>query len=140
MSSKSRSDLVISFLVPTTAFKTDTDISQKGPARRERELQAWQPTSSDDNSHSQAAPLSTGAGHSDDMTFGPGSAHGNNTWDQFAVNEKLFGVKAGFDEEAYTTKLDRNAPDFKEKEKKALALANEILGVSVLFPSIGCLF
>ena len=35
------------------------------------------------------------------------------------VNEKLFGVKASFDEEAYTTKLDRNAPDFKEKEKKA---------------------
>ena len=66
------------------------------------------------------------------MTFGPGSAHGNNTWDQFAVNEKLFGVKAGFDEEAYTTKLDRSAPDFKEKEKKAQALANEILSVSPL--------
>lgn len=68
------------------------------------------------------------------MTFGPGSAQGNNSWDQFAVNEKLFGVKAGFDEDAYTTKLDRSAPGFKEREKKAQALANEIMGVSFLRP------
>lgn len=53
------------------------------------------------------------------------------SWDQFDVNEKLFGIKAGFDEEAYTTKLDRNAPDFKEKEKRAQQVANEILGVRV---------
>ncbi|KAJ3486449.1 hypothetical protein NLI96_g4251 [Meripilus lineatus] len=105
------------------SFKTDTDISQKGPVRRERELQAWQPTSPEDASHPSAAPP-----HTDDMTFGPGSAQGNNSWDQFAVNEKLFGVKAGFDEDAYTTKLDRSAPGFKEREKKAQALANEIMG------------
>ena len=48
------------------------------------------------------------------------------------MNEKLFGVKASFDEDLYTTKLDRNAPDFKEKEKKAQQLANEILAVRVL--------
>lgn len=64
------------------------------------------------------------------MTFGAGAAGGS--WDQFAVNEKLFGVKAGFDEEAYTTKLDRNAPDFKEKERKAQQIANEIMGVSAI--------
>ena len=63
------------------------------------------------------------------MTFGAGASQGSNTWDQFAANEKLFGVKAGFDEEAYTTKLDRTAPDYKEKEKRALALANEIMAV-----------
>lgn len=40
-------------------------------------------------------------------------------------------MKPSFDEDAYTTKLDRNAPDFKEKEKKAQALANEILSVSL---------
>lgn len=48
------------------------------------------------------------------------------------MNEKLFGVKASFDEDLYTTKLDRNAPDFKEKEKKAQQLANEILAVRVV--------
>lgn len=39
-------------------------------------------------------------------------------------------MKAGFDEDLYTTKLDRNAPDFKEKEKRAQQLANEIMSVS----------
>ena len=39
-------------------------------------------------------------------------------------------MKAGFDEDLYTTKLDRNAPDFKEKERKAQQLANEIMNVS----------
>ena len=46
------------------------------------------------------------------------------------MNEQLFGVKAGFDEDLYTTKLDRSAPDFKEKERKAVQIANEIMSVS----------
>jgi PAB1-binding protein PBP1 len=51
------------------------------------------------------------------------------SWDQFAVNEQLFGVTASFDEEVYTTKLDRSAADFREREKKAQKIANEIIGV-----------
>ncbi|KAI0091301.1 hypothetical protein BDY19DRAFT_935038 [Irpex rosettiformis] len=102
-------------------FKTDTDIS-KNNAARERPLQAW----ADDIPENTTASGRGGFSHSDDLTFGPGASTGTN-WDQFAVNEKLFGVKAGFDEEAYTTKLDRSAPDFKEKEKKAQQLANEIM-------------
>jgi PAB1-binding protein PBP1 len=94
-----------------SAFRTDTDISQKKGLVRERELQAWQPDAPN-------VPQ--------DETFG---ATGNITWDQFAVNEKLFGVKTNFDEEAYTTKLDRSAPDYKERERKAQRIANEILGV-----------
>lgn len=62
------------------------------------------------------------------MTFGPGS--NNISWDQFAANEKLFGVKTNFDEDVYTTKLDRSAADFKERERKAQRIANEIIGVS----------
>lgn len=62
----------------------------------------------------------------DDDTFG---AIGNTSWDQFAVNEKLFGVTGGFNEDEYTTKLDRNAADFKEREMKAQRIAAEILGV-----------
>lgn len=38
-------------------------------------------------------------------------------------------MTAKFDEEAYTTKIDRNAPGFKERERKAQQLANEIMSV-----------
>jgi len=41
----------------------------------------------------------------------------------------MFGVTTSFDEEVYTTKLDRSAADFKEKERKAQRIASEILGV-----------
>jgi PAB1-binding protein PBP1 len=110
------------------AFKTDTDISQKAP-RRERELQAWQAdltppvVSSAGPAHGQHA-----GHHNDDITFGAGSS-GHGGWNQFTVNEKLFGVKTGFDEELYTTKLDRSGADFAEREKRAQALANEIMRV-----------
>ncbi|TFK94107.1 hypothetical protein K466DRAFT_477254, partial [Polyporus arcularius HHB13444] len=112
------------------AFKTDTDISLKAAARRERELQAWQPDSTD----SSAPAAASGAGNRDELTFGPGASGGS--WDQFAANEKLFGVTAGFDEELYTTKINRDAPDFKEKERKAQQIANEILNSSTNNPHI----
>jgi PAB1-binding protein PBP1 len=102
------------------SFRTDTDISAKGGARRERELQAWQPSGAD--------VASGGPAHGDDLTFGPGS--NNTSWDQFTANEKLFGVKTGFDEDVYTTRLDRTAPDFKERERKAQRIANEIIGAT----------
>ncbi|KAK7690931.1 hypothetical protein QCA50_006034 [Cerrena zonata] len=112
------------------SFKTDTDISQKGLARRERELQAWQPSSP------EAPPPGTAPGHTDDLTFGPGASTGKVSWDQFDANEKLFGVTTSFDEHAYTTPLNRDAPDYKEKEKKAQQLANEILGAVANNPHV----
>ena len=106
-------------------FRTDTDISAGGgAARRERELQAWLPDGS-------ALPGVSSAGapvRGDEATFGPGS-NAPNGWDQFAANENLFGVKTSFDESQYTTRIDRSTPDFKERERKAQALANEIMGV-----------
>lgn len=101
-----------------SAFRTDTDISGKPKPGRERELQAWQAPAD------ATVPGPTG----DDLTFGGGG--GGNSWDQFAVNEKLFGVKTNFNEDDYTTKLDRSGADFKEREKRAQRLANEIIGVS----------
>ncbi|KAF7374915.1 LsmAD domain-containing protein [Mycena sanguinolenta] len=109
------------------SFRTDADISQKKPAPRERELQAWQP-SADGGSGPQPS-----SGGGDDETFGTGS---KGQWDQFNANEKLFGVKTTFDEDAYTTKLDRNAPDFKERERKAQRIANEIIGAGTNNPHI----
>lgn len=48
-------------------------------------------------------------------------------WDQFEANETLFGVKSTFNEELYTTKLDKG-PQMRELEKEALRIAKEIEG------------
>ncbi|KAK7050965.1 poly(A)-binding protein binding protein [Paramarasmius palmivorus] len=102
------------------SFRTDTDISQRKQGGTERELQAWQaPVDAPTTTSSTAGAIG------DDITFGPGS--GNTSWDQFSVNEKLFGIKASFDEDLYTTKLDRTAADYKERERKAQKIANEII-------------
>lgn len=47
-------------------------------------------------------------------------------WDQFAANEKLFGVKTAFDESMYTTPIDRSSLHFKDRVMKAELLAREI--------------
>jgi PAB1-binding protein PBP1 len=77
-------------------------------------------------------PGATHGQHNDDITFGAGSS-GHAGWNQFTANEKLFGVKTAFDEEVYTTKLDRSGADFAEREKRAQALANEIMRVGPFF-------
>lgn len=82
---------------------------------KERELHKWAPTDEDN-----ALGLLDG-----DL-----ESSGGTTWDQFAVNEKLFGLKTDFDEEIYTTPLNRSAPGFKDREKKAIQVANEIQKVS----------
>ena len=107
---------------PNGDFRTDIDISG-GAGRRERELLAWQP----DGLVPAVPPGNIGI-RGDEAPFGPGS-NAPNGWDQFAANENLFGVKTSFDEDVYTTKIDRSTPDFKERERKAQALANEIMGV-----------
>ncbi|KAG9154962.1 hypothetical protein Leryth_012152 [Lithospermum erythrorhizon] len=48
-------------------------------------------------------------------------------WDQFEVNKTLFGVKSTFDEELYTTRLEKG-PQMRELEKEALRIAREIEG------------
>lgn len=96
-------------------FKTDTDISGKLDIR-ERELHKWAPAD-DENA--------LGLLEGDLETSGGGS------WDQFAANEKLFGLKTDFDEEMYTTALNRSAPGYKDREKRAVKIANEIQKTSV---------
>ncbi|KAG6510747.1 hypothetical protein ZIOFF_028782 [Zingiber officinale] len=48
-------------------------------------------------------------------------------WDQFEANAALFGVKSTFNEEIYTTKLERG-PQMKEREKVASRIVREIEG------------
>ncbi|THV07418.1 hypothetical protein K435DRAFT_833733 [Dendrothele bispora CBS 962.96] len=98
-----------------STFHTDTEISQKKSGGQIREH----------------APVATSQfAQGDDMTFGPSS--GDTSWGQFDANARQFGVVATSDEDLYTTKLDRNAIDFKEKERKALKLAEEILNTITL--------
>lgn len=112
---------VLSWASQKSSFRTDADISVKKALSKagERELQAWQPD--------QPA--------SDSDTFDI-TGNSGRPWDQFAANETMFGVKTSWDEETYTTKLDRSAPDFKEKEMKANLLANSINGVASNNPHI----
>ena len=95
-----------------SGLQTDTDISSS-TSTPHRELKPWQP----DSEASRDAD-----------TFalnGPAKP-----WDQFETNSRLFGATTNYDEELYTTKLDRSRADFKTREKEAQKLADEILGVS----------
>lgn len=47
------------------------------------------------------------------------------SWNQFEANEKLFGVKSTFDENLYTTKLDREKLSL-EQSREAERIAKEI--------------
>lgn len=47
-------------------------------------------------------------------------------WDQFAENERLFGLKSNFDENIYTTKLDKSHPLYQQREAQAARIAKEI--------------
>ncbi|EDO19017.1 hypothetical protein Kpol_2002p88 [Vanderwaltozyma polyspora DSM 70294] len=90
-------------------FRTDIDISRASNNVRERELQKWTPDVDD------MAPL-------EQQTLEESSSN----WDQFAVNEKKFGVKSTFDEHLYTTKINKNDPNFEKRLKEAERIAKEI--------------
>lgn len=91
---------------------TDSSISQSRHVEVERELERWVP----DDDDRECPEL-------DNIFDGPW----NRGWDQFEANEALFGVKSTFDEDLYTTKLDRG-PQMRELEMEALRIAREIEG------------
>ncbi|CCJ30934.1 unnamed protein product, partial [Pneumocystis jirovecii] len=93
-------------------FQTDSEISGKFEFK-ERELHKWVPSSND----------TAGFGPLEDPTQVSSSAE---VWDQFAANEMLFGVKSEFDEDFYTTKVDKSHPSYKKREAEATRIAKEI--------------
>ncbi|KAL1538135.1 Polyadenylate-binding protein-interacting protein 3, variant 2 [Salvia divinorum] len=95
---------------------TDSCISQSRNVEAGRELERWVPDEDD-----------PGCPELENIFDGPW----NRGWDQFEVNKTLFGVKSTFDEELYTTKLDRG-PRTKELEREALKIAREIEGEQTL--------
>ncbi|KAJ5379336.1 hypothetical protein N7509_012455 [Penicillium cosmopolitanum] len=92
-------------------FRTDADISGN-LAMRERTLQRWEP-----------------AEHEADMSLDSSMGH-TAGWDQFAANEKLFGAKTDYDENIYTTSLDRSSPAYRQQAASAAKIAAEIEGTS----------
>ncbi|XP_059303038.1 polyadenylate-binding protein-interacting protein 4-like isoform X2 [Lycium ferocissimum] len=91
---------------------TDSCISQSRDGEVERQLERWVP----DDDALECPEL--------DNIF---DGHWNRGWNQFEVNETLFGVKSTFNEELYTTKLDKG-PQMRELEKEASRIAREIEG------------
>ncbi|KAL3528598.1 hypothetical protein ACH5RR_007920 [Cinchona calisaya] len=90
----------------------DSSISQSRRVEMERELERWVPAD-DDPVCPELENIFDG--------------HWDRSWDQFQANETLFGVKSTFDEEIYTTKLEKG-PQMKELEREALRVAREIEG------------
>ncbi|EQL00502.1 PAB1 binding protein (Pbp1) [Ophiocordyceps sinensis CO18] len=88
-------------------FRTDTAISNTRFGN-ERTLQPWVPDSADGSDGSLEASASGRA------------------WDQFAENERLFGLKTDYDENIYTTAINKTHPLYKERYAAAEKKAREI--------------
>ncbi|KAI1821066.1 hypothetical protein F4861DRAFT_25583 [Xylaria intraflava] len=89
-------------------FRTDTAISSSH-ANRERVLQRW------------VAPSG-----SEDVDMSLEKSTSGRPWDQFAANERQFGIKTTYDENIYTTVIDKSHPQYKERLAKADRAAKEI--------------
>lgn len=98
-----------------SSFRTDADISGNLPTR-ERTLQPWAPPSDSGPDLSLESAGNVNAGLSGQ----------NKNWDQFEANERLYGVKSDYDENIYTTAIDRSSPLYKQREAAAEKIAREI--------------
>lgn len=95
-----------------SSFQTDTSISAGGRLGGARELQRWD----------AGGPSSNGLG--DGGLEDPSDS--KQPWDQFAANKAKFGVETDYDENIYTTSIDRSRPDYKERLARADQLARRI--------------
>jgi hypothetical protein len=89
-----------------SAFRTDADISGSFNGG-ERVLRRWVPE----------------AGADVDLSLESGD---RTNWDQFEANARLFGVSSAYDENIYTTRIDRSAPSNLRREADAARIAREI--------------
>lgn len=106
--------MLISLKGSRSSFQTDTGISA-GRLGDRRELQRW-----DAGGSSGSNGLNDG-GLED-------STDNNKAWDQFAVNEEKFGVRSDYDENLYTTTIDRSRPDYNDRLARAEKIARKIEG------------
>lgn len=90
-------------------FRTDTSISG-GRHQGERTLQRWVPDTPDEFDGSLETSLNKPSG----------------TWDQFAENNRLFGLTTDYNENIYTTAINKNHPQYKQRVAEADRKAREI--------------
>jgi LsmAD domain len=95
----------------STGFRTDAAISGTPQGGQQRPLERWQPDNSPSTGMAGALESNSGG-----------------QWDQFATNERMFGVKTSYNEEIYTTKIDRSHPEFAKRIRDAEAIARDIEG------------
>ena len=93
----------------TAGFRTDADISGN-LAFRERSLQRWEPSAADSDV---------------DLSL-EGDTSGSGKWDQFEANQQLFGLKSDYDENIYTTRIDKQNPQYQQRLAAAEKIAQEI--------------
>ncbi|CAK7230378.1 poly(A)-binding protein binding protein [Sporothrix curviconia] len=91
-----------------SGFRTDTAISNNR-AGGERNLRRW---------------VADGPADLDGSL--ESSSNSGGKWDQFAENERLFGLKTDYNENFYTTAIDRSHPQYSERVARADRAAREI--------------
>lgn len=96
---------------------TDTGISGGHGQIHERKLEAWTPDDGDTFDMSLEAPSSRGG------------KKGGSFWspeEMFATNAREHNYETAWDEDEYTTKIDKSAPGYQAKMAKAKRIAEEI--------------
>lgn len=91
-----------------TSFRTDAAISNSRFGG-ERPLQRWDAGAA-------------GEGLEDNMEM----SDNQKPWDQFEANKQLFGLKTDYDENIYTTEINKNHPEYKQRIARAEQLSREI--------------
>ncbi|RDL39101.1 Uncharacterized protein BP5553_03441 [Venustampulla echinocandica] len=94
-----------------SSFRTDGAISS-GRTQGERPLQRWVPDSPEETD-----------GSLESMQL---KSSGAAPWDQFAEHERRWGVTTDYDENIYTTTIDKNHPQYKQRLAEAERKAREI--------------
>lgn len=92
----------------TASFRTDGAISSSRPGR-ERPLQPW-----------------VDAGGSNDVDLSLEKSTSSVPWDQFAVNATRFGYRTTYDENIYTTPINKSHPQYNQRLQAAEKKAQEI--------------
>lgn len=102
-------EIALTIIANVGKFRTDTSISG-GRHQGERTLQRWVPDTPDEFDGSLETSLNKPSG----------------TWDQFAENNRLFGLTTDYNENIYTTAINKNHPQYKQRVAEADRKAREI--------------
>jgi len=103
--------IMLTDLGNASSFRTDSAISGS-TNQGQRVLERWVPDAPEEVDGSLESTRTKSTGH----------------WDQFAENERLFNIKTDYDENIYTTPIDRNHPQYKRRAAEADRKAREIEG------------